>query len=74
MKVIGRSPVAAKTSSQNLRDSKLNAAVASKVFGWKNVRKREGKLIGKKQDKAGRWRPAKVPDFANDPSPGICNR
>jgi hypothetical protein len=34
---------------------------AEKVFGWKNVHKHEGALVGKKQDKAGRWRLAKVP-------------
>jgi hypothetical protein len=28
-----------------------------------------GELIGKKQDKAGRWRTGKVPDYANDQSP-----
>ena len=34
----------------------LDAATAQKVFGWKNVHKHEGVLIGKKQDRAGRWR------------------
>lgn len=41
---------------------------AEKVFGWKNVHKHDGELIGKKQDKLGRWRSAKVPDYANDPT------
>jgi hypothetical protein len=27
-----------------------------KVFGWKNVHKHNGALVGKEQDKAGRWR------------------
>jgi hypothetical protein len=56
----------AKARSRDSGDSKLTAAVATKVFGWKNVHKRDGKLIGKRQDKAGRWRRAKVPDYAND--------
>jgi hypothetical protein len=33
----------------------------SVIFAWKNVRKHDGELIGKKQDKAGRWRTGKVP-------------
>jgi hypothetical protein len=45
----------------------LTALVAEKVFGWKGVHKRDGELIGKRQDKAGRWRAAKVPAYATDP-------
>jgi hypothetical protein len=37
------------------------------VFGWKNVHKHEGSLVGKKQDKAGRWRLAKVPYYSTNP-------
>jgi hypothetical protein len=37
------------------------------VFDWKNDHKRNGELVGKKQDKLGRWRRAKVPDYVNDP-------
>jgi hypothetical protein len=37
-----------------------------KIFGWKNVHKHEGEPTGKKQDKGGHWRKAKVPDYAND--------
>ena len=44
--------------------------VAAKVFGWKSVRIHTGELVGKKQDKAGKWRKAKVPDYANDPRQG----
>src|SRR5262245_24280404 len=44
----------------------LTTETALKVFGWKNVHKHDGKLIGKKQDKLGRWRRANVPDYAND--------
>jgi hypothetical protein len=45
----------------------LTAVTAEKVFGWKDVHKYAGELIGKKQDKAGRWRKAKVPAYASDP-------
>jgi hypothetical protein len=44
----------------------LNALTAEKVFGWKNVHKHSGELIGKKQDKARRWRMAKVPSYCTD--------
>jgi hypothetical protein len=40
---------------------KLDALTAEKVFGCKKVHKHQGTLVGKKQDKAGRWRLAKVP-------------
>ena len=40
---------------------------AQKVFGWKNVLKHDGALVGKKQDKAGRWRSARVPSYSTDP-------
>jgi len=55
-----------KARSQNVLDFELNAAVASKVFGWKSVRKYKSELIGKKQDKAGHWRRAKVPNYSGD--------
>lgn len=55
-----------KISKRNRRGEQLTKAVAEKVFGWKSVRKHEGALLGKKQDKAGRWRKATVPDYAND--------
>jgi hypothetical protein len=58
--------MAKKVSKRNRRGEQLTKAVAEKVFGWKSVRKHEGALFGKKQDKAGRWRKAKVPDYAND--------
>src|SRR5213593_3278876 len=56
-----------KLSSRDLSGADLTTATAEKVFGWKNVHKHDGELIGKKQDKLGRWRIAKVPDYANDP-------
>ena len=46
---------------------KLDALTAEKVFGWKNVHKYEGSLVGKKQDKAGHWRLAKVPYYSTNP-------
>jgi hypothetical protein len=45
----------------------LDALTAQRVFGWKNVHKHDGALVGKKQDKAGYWRSAKVPHFSTDP-------
>jgi hypothetical protein len=46
---------------------KLDALTAERVFGWKNVHKHEGSLVGKKQDKAGHWRLAKVPYYSTNP-------
>jgi len=46
---------------------KLDELTAEKVFAWKNVHKHEGALVGKKQDKAGRWRLAKVPYYSTNP-------
>jgi len=34
---------------------KLDVLTAQKVFGWKNLRKHEGSLVGKKRDKARHW-------------------
>ena len=45
----------------------LDAQTAQKVFGWKKVHKQSGALVGKKQDKAGHWRLAKVPHYSTDP-------
>ena len=45
----------------------LDIVTAQKVFGWKNVHQHDGKIVGKKQDKAGRWRSAKVPSYSTDP-------
>ena len=56
-----------KTSDRIFDGAQLIAATAEKVFGWKDVHKQEGELIGKKQDKAGRWRTAKVPSYSTDP-------
>jgi hypothetical protein len=50
----------------------LTAAVAERVFGWKEIRKGAGRLVGKKQDKLGRWRSGKVPDYAHEVSQGYA--
>jgi hypothetical protein len=46
---------------------KLDALTAEKVFGWQRVHKHQGALVGRKQDKAGRWRRAKVPNYSTNP-------
>lgn len=53
-------------SSNDKAKEQLIKAVAETVFGWKSVRKYLGEMIGKKQDKAGHWRKAKVPNYAGD--------
>ena len=55
-----------KTANRDLSGAQLTKAVAEQVFGWKNVRKHDGQLIGKKQDKVGHWRKAKVPEYSSD--------
>jgi hypothetical protein len=45
---------------------KLDALTAEKVFGWRKVHKHQGSLVGRKQDKAGRWRLAKVPGYSTN--------
>ena len=47
--------------------AELDTLTAQRVFGWKNVHKHDGALVGKKQDKAGHWRTAKVPHYSTDP-------
>jgi hypothetical protein len=46
---------------------KLDALTAERVFGWRNVHKHQGALVGRKQDKAGHWRRAKVPNYSTNP-------
>jgi hypothetical protein len=46
---------------------KLDALTAEKVFGWRKVHKHQGALVGRKQDKAGHWRRAKVPNYSINP-------
>lgn len=51
---------------------KLDALTAERVFGWKNVHKHEGSLVGKRQDQAGHWRRAKVPSYSTNPLHGYA--
>jgi hypothetical protein len=48
---------------------KLDALTAEKVFGWRNVHHHNdrGGLYGKRQDKLGHWRLAKVPNYSTNP-------
>jgi len=48
---------------------KLDALTADKVFGWRNVHQHNdrGGLYGKRQDKLGHWRLAKVPNYSTNP-------
>ena len=58
------------TKSEKLSDSReLDVQVALDVMGWKDVHT-DGKSarLGKKQDKAGRWRKSKVPNYSSNPS------
>ena len=53
-------------NSNDKANERLTRAVAEQVFGWKSVRNYLGERIGRKQDKAGHWRKAKVPNYAGD--------
>jgi hypothetical protein len=54
--------MAQKTPDKTPSGPQLDILIAQQVFGWKNVHQHEGgELIGKKPDKLGRWRTAKVP-------------
>jgi hypothetical protein len=46
----------------------LNAVTAERVFGWIDIERREHQPWGKRKDKAGRWRSARVPDYSTDPT------
>jgi hypothetical protein len=48
----------------------LDALVAEEVMGWQNVHRKDAKgeaNVGKKQDKLGRWRSAKVWSYSTNP-------
>jgi hypothetical protein len=47
---------------------KLDALAAEKIFGWRNVHQDNdrGGLYGKRQDKLGHWRLAKVPNYSTN--------
>ncbi len=47
--------------------AKLDALVAKEVFGWKNLRHHAASLYGKRADKLGRLRTAKVPNYSTNP-------
>jgi Phage ABA sandwich domain len=48
--------------------AELDALVAERVMRWKDVRAMsKSDYWGKKQDRAGRWRKARVPDYSTDP-------
>ena len=59
--------MATKAADKILPGPELDALTAQRVFGWKNVHKHDGALVGKKQDKAGHWRTVKVPHYSTDP-------
>jgi hypothetical protein len=59
--------MAKKTPAKTPISPQLDILTAQKVFGWKNVHKHDGELIGKKPDKLGRWRTAKVPRYSTNP-------
>lgn len=46
----------------------LDAVVAEKVMGWKDVQRQGSRSWGKKKDKGGRWRRAAVPQFSDEPT------
>lgn len=66
MDLVDYGPTSIMGKKSELGGAQLTAVVAVTVFGWKHVHAHQGRLIGKKQDKAGRWRTAKVPDYAGD--------
>jgi hypothetical protein len=45
----------------------LNALVAERVMGWKDLRRQSDRYWGRKKDKAGRWRRAAVHDYCQEP-------
>src|SRR5262245_32640926 len=59
--------MAKKASDKTPSGPQLDILTAQKVFGWKNVHHHDGEIVAKKQDKAGRWRSAKVPSYSTDP-------
>jgi hypothetical protein len=64
--------VTRQASNEILSSEHLAKATAEQVFGWRSVHKYQGKLIGRKQDKAGHWRKANVPDYAGDQRLGLA--
>jgi hypothetical protein len=48
--------------------AELNALIAERVMGWRNVQREDGRYWGQKQDKAGRWRRAAVRNYCENPA------
>ena len=46
----------------------LNALVAERVMGWKDLQPQSDRYWGRKKDKAGRWRRAAVDDYSHEPT------
>jgi hypothetical protein len=46
----------------------LDALTAERVFNWKDIERRKHQPWGKRKDKGGRWRLARVPDYSTDPT------
>jgi hypothetical protein len=59
--------MAKKTPDKTPSGPQLDILTAQNVFGWKNVHKHGSEITGKKQDKAGHWRTARVPSFSTNP-------
>jgi hypothetical protein len=64
------------TIDKILPGPKLDALTAEKVFGWKNVHQHDDRdgFYGKRQDKAGYWRLARVPPYSTNFLEGVFNR
>jgi hypothetical protein len=56
------------TKLENMQGAALDALVAERVMGWKDVQRQGSRSWGKKKDKAGRWRRAAVPQFSDEPA------
>src|SRR5262245_18146479 len=65
------SPAMAQTAVDKIPPGpKLDALTAEKVFGWRNVHQHNdrGGLYGKRPDKRGHWRLAKVLNYSTNPA------
>lgn len=47
---------------------KLDALVAERVMGWKELKPQSDRYWGRKKDKAGRWRRAAVHEYSQEPT------
>jgi hypothetical protein len=46
----------------------LDALVAERVMGWKELKRQSDRYWGRKKDRAGRWRRAAVNDYSHEPA------